>query len=450
MLLPKKVGSFTLMRKLDADGIAESFVAILDDPPGKQVVARRIAPSLANDREQMARIDARVKELEAIRNPCLAAVLGIVHAEGEPYVFEEWTDGMSMRALIDACQTRSLLPPANVYLHLATQICNALEALHTARENQPTLHLGLSPSSIVVGADGRVTVARYGLVPAPLSGSDESNVRVAYLAPEQTHPDPTLDPATDIFALGVLLYEMSTLEPLFEGSSPERTIEQIRRAEITLTDVRERVPGLDQVLLRALSVHPRHRYQRAFVVREDLRGLMAGYTFTDIDRMSREFLAPLVRGRRDRGSVEELVPPPELPPGRSIDVLLGSGDVGDPADADTHLDAAPLLDQQPTVLEGELAETPVGAPEVQRSYGRRPTSSWIDHDAITVLQQGRADPPTFPTRSRREPERPRVTAVPPAWAPFAAAGAAFAAVLFLFMCAGIATTSLIVWGGQPT
>jgi len=441
MMLPKKVGSFTLMRKLDADGITESFVAILDDPPGKQVVARRIVPSLASDPARMARIIARVQELEPIRHPCLAAVLGLVHAEGEPYVLEEWTDGMPLRGLIDACQKGSLSPPANVYLHLATQLCNALEALHTAREGQPLLHLGLSPSSIVVGADGRVTVARYGLVPAPLTGSDEGDVRVAYLAPEQTHPDPTLDPAADIFALGVVLYELSTLEPLFEGSSPERTIEQIRRAEITLTDVRERVPGLDQVLQRALSVHPRHRYQRAFVVREDLRGLMAGYTFTEIDRMAREFLAPLVRGRRDRGSVDELVPPPDLPPGGPADMFSD--------DADTHVDPRPLLDQQPTVLQTELAETPLSGPELMASYGRRPTASWIDHEATTVLQQGRAHPPTFPMRSAGARSR-ALSIPPPTWAPFAAAGAAVAAVLLMFMCAGFATTSLIVWSGQPT
>jgi hypothetical protein len=246
-----------------------------------------------------------------------------------------------------------------------------------------------------------------------------------------------------------VLFEMSTLEPLFAGSSPERTIEQIRRAEITHTDVRERVPGLDQVLLRALSVHPRHRYQRAFVVREDLRGLMAGYTFTEIDRLSREFLAPLVRGRRDRGSVEELVPPPELPAGGSIEVLLGRGADID-ADAETHIDRGPLLDQQPTVLHTELARTPVGAPELQPSYGRRPSASWIDHDAATVLQRGKADPPTFPTRSRRAPLPSRSESIPPPWAPFAAAGAAIAAVAFLFMCAGFTTTFLLVWSGQPT
>ncbi len=450
MMLPKKVGSFTLMRKLDADGITESFVAILDDPPGKQVVARRIVPSLAADPDRMAQIAHRVEELESVSNPCLAAVLGLVHAEGEPYVFEEWTDGMSLRGLIDACLTRSLTPPANVFLHLATQLCNALEALHTAREGEPLLHLGLSPHSIVVGGDGRVTAARYGLVPAPLTGSDESNVRVAYLAPEQTHPDPVLDPATDIFSLGVVLYEMSALEPLFDGSSPERTIEQIRRAEITLTDVRERVPGLDQVLTRALSIHPRHRYQRAFVVREDLRGLMAGYTFTEIDRTANEFLAPLVRGRRDRGSAEDVVPPPDLPAGGSIEMLLGRTNALDPADAETALDAAPLLDQQPTVLRQELAATPGGTADQAASFGRRTPGGWLDHDATTVLQHGRSGARARRKRPSREPARSRLSSIPPTWAPFAAAGAAVAAVLLMFMCAGIATTSLLVWSGQPT
>jgi serine/threonine-protein kinase len=463
-MLPKKVGSFTLMRRLDADGITESIVGILDDPPGRQVVARRIAPSIAGDAARMERVRRRVAELRTVHQPCLAGVLDLVQADGEPFVLEEWTDGITLRALIDACRTRDLTLPPNVYLHIATQLCNALEALHAARApgsaSGPMLHLGLSPSTIVVGADGRVTLARYGLVEAPLTGWSEGDLRVAYLAPEQTYPEPTLEPTADIFAAGAVLVELSTLEPLFAGVSPAQTVEQIRRSEVTLHDVRERIPGLDKVLLRALSAHPRHRYQRAFVVREDLRGLMAGYSFSEIDDLVHTFLAPLVRGRPDRGA-DEIVPAPAAPVVSTMALL---GQPGSSEDTDTQLDPGPGRDPRKSVPEN-LVETPVIEGTPRAPYGRNGTG-WVDHEAPTQLDAGTAKAgPTLvpeplaplPVRSLPDPHRaPRRPSGPPSVAPIEPVvvpeptppltAIATAAVVMTFLaCAALVTTWAFLW-----
>src|SRR5688500_18009891 len=130
MLLPKKVGSFTLMRKLDTDGLAESFVAILDDPAGKQVVARRILPAIARDPGRVAQLKARVGDLRVVRHTTLVTVLDLVEADGDLYVLEDWSEGVELRAVIDAAVAQRTTVPHNVYLNLATQVCNALEALH--------------------------------------------------------------------------------------------------------------------------------------------------------------------------------------------------------------------------------------------------------------------------------------------------------------------------------
>jgi serine/threonine protein kinase len=461
MMLPKKVGSFTLMRRLDADGITESYVGILDDPPGRQVVARRLSASLAGDSVRLERVRRRVGELRAVEQACLAGVIDLVYADGEPYVLEEWTDGITLRSLIETCLARDLVLPPNVYLHLATQVCNALDALHAAPGPGPLLHLGLSPSAIVVGADGKVTLARYGLVAAPLTGWSVGELRVGYLAPEQTYPDPTLDPATDIFALGAVLVELSTLEPLFAGVSPAQTVEQIRRSEVTLHDVRERVPGLDKVLLRALSAHPRHRYQRAFVVREDLRGLMAGYSFAEIDELARTFLAPLVRGRPDRGG-DEVVAAPEAP-AVTTSALLGQVDGAE--DTDTQLDLRPPPPRPPPPSDASLLETPLIEPNTRGVYGRN-GAGWIDHDAPTQLDSKVGPTPVpellspLPVRSLPDAPRTRGRAptpappaapppVPPAqpWVPVAMIAAAGAVAMTLIACAALVTTWVLLWRG---
>lgn len=303
MPLPTKVGSFTLMRKLAADAVAESFVAILDAPAGKQVVARRLLPTLARDAARVQAIRSRVEDLRALRpHPALAAVLGVHDHDGETWILEEQPDGVELSSAIAAASARGQPFPHDVFLHLAVQLCNALEAMHatTGVETgaEHVLHQALAPSSIWVTGSGHVTLGRFGLTRSPTAAGTQATgalpAAVEYLSPEQTHQDQKLSPASDLFSLGAILYELLTLKPLFRAESNLLTIHRLRRAEVTtqLLEVKEQLPGLDRVLFRALSLNARHRYQRAFVLREDLRGLMAGYSFSDIEPSSRRFLEP--------------------------------------------------------------------------------------------------------------------------------------------------------------
>ncbi len=304
--LPRKVGHFTLMRRLGADAVAESYVAILDEPAGKQVVARRIHPAIVDDPVLMSRIRARVLDLEPIRHPAVAQVRGFEEIDGDAYVLEDWVEGIGIDRLIQRARERRVEPgstlPHNVFLDLAAQVCNGPEALH-GRPGQETgadaiLHLGMSPQAMVVRDDGQLVLCAHGLIGSPTilpqSASTLNQARMEYLAPEQTHPEQQLAPATDVFALGSVLYELLTLKPLFREISNLQTVHRVRKAEVTaeLLEVKDLLPGLDRVLYRALSVNPRHRYQRAFVLREDLRGLMAGYSFADIGKDARAALAP--------------------------------------------------------------------------------------------------------------------------------------------------------------
>jgi serine/threonine protein kinase len=211
-------------------------------------------------------------------------------------------------------------------LHLATGLCNALEALHgrpgQASGTESVLHLGLRPAAVHITRSSpqhpgqhRIVLGSYGLSRSPtsdpLAGVSGRPARIDSLAPEQTRPDGELGPATDIFSLGTLLYELLTLQPLFRGTTDQETIGRVRRSEITseLLRVKASLPGMDKILFRALSVDPRHRYRRAFVLREDLRGLMAGFSFTQIesqltgflDSLSQEATAPFI----DSASAQE-------------------------------------------------------------------------------------------------------------------------------------------------
>ena len=321
MLLPKTIGPLTLQRKLGTGGVSERYLGVTAD--GQPVAVRRILPFVRRDANRLASLEARVRDLQGIKHPFLVQVLDWIEHKDECFVVEEWVDGVDLERIISWCRQQGRLIPHNVFLNLATQMCSALEVLHgrpgrgSGAEN--VLHLGLMPGHVFVTRDARVVVGGYALTRSPTAlpqGGMAGPVptRMEYLSPEQTQPDQKLLPASDVFGLGGILYEALTLEPLFRAESNLQTIHRVRRADVTapLQKVKQRMPGLDKVLVRALSVNPRHRYQRAFVLREDLRGLMAGYSFASITDDAKEFLAPMFDDDAVRPtSINDLPPEPQ-------------------------------------------------------------------------------------------------------------------------------------------
>lgn len=386
MLLPKKVGSFTLMRKLDVDGAIESYVGILAEPAGKQVIARRIPPTLARDGAKMVQIRSRARDLMSVRHPTLIPVLDLVEADGDAWLLEDWISAIDLRTVLDFCARSGTAVPHNVYLSLATQICNGLEALHSRTATQSgedhVLHLAISPEAALVCSDGRVLLGGYGLTRSPTTGGNLTGSlsgQVEYLSPEQTHQDQRLSPASDIFSLGTILYELLTLRPMFRAESNLQTIHRVRRAEVTtqLLEVKEILPGLDKVLFRALSLNPRHRYQRAFVLREDLRGLMAGFSFSDIESVARSFLAPVFNNAKASGDpvAGTTTPVQSTADMLSVNPTPGFTDQVEITERDTELNAR-RQGSLPHSSHGEEQET-----EVHREP--RPSTGWVPKSALS-------------------------------------------------------------------
>lgn len=394
LLLPKKVGSYTLQRKLGTGGVAESYVGTHDTNGGKPVVVRRVLPYVQRDPARLASIDGRVKDLLGVRHPFLVHVLESFNEGEDHYLVEEHVDGVNLDKVLAWCRQHGRQIPHNVFLNIATQVCNGLEALHgrtgKGSSAEHVLHLALKPNAIFITRDGKVMVGGYGLTRSPTTlphGGVAGPVptRMEYLSPEQTHPDQKLSPSSDIFSLGAVLYELLTLDSLFRADSNLQTIHRVRRAEVTsqLLRVKELMPGLDKVLYRALSLNPRHRYQRAFVLREDLRGLMAGYSFATIAEDTRSFLGPLLD---------------------ASNALSLSNAQDAPADADsfaespiTHVDLDPMTTAA-VAAQAIAAARAASAPPPPLP----PTGEFAGEHTENTSPRGNEDPPT---EVRREPEQ---------------------------------------------
>ncbi len=362
LLLPMTVGPFTLVRKLGTGGVSESYLGRLDADGGRPVVVRRILPYISRDPGRLASVEARVRDLVGLKHPFLVEVLDWVEDGDERFIIEAWVEGADLQRLLNAARAGARVLPPNVFLNIATQVCNGLEALHgragRGTGSSSVLHLGMKPDSIILTREGRALIGGYGLSRSPTAlphGAMSAPVptRMEYLSPEQTQTTQQLTPASDIFSLGAILYELLTLDPLFRSESNLQTIHRIRKADVAdaLQRVRAIMPGLDKVLYRALSINPRHRYQRAFVLREDLRGLMASYSFSSIVDDTRRYLAPLL-GPEDALSGES--DDPELSLELSLDAPFDLAVGAPPPPLDI---APPRAAAAPETTEPDLAES---------------------------------------------------------------------------------------------
>ncbi|MED5374408.1 MAG: protein kinase [Myxococcota bacterium] len=307
LLLPKTIGPVTLQRKLGTSGVSESYRGVLVED-GRPVLVRRILPFVTQDRSRLANLQARVEDLMGVSHPLLVPILDWVEAGDERLVVEDFVEAINLERVITWCRQNGQPVPQNIFLNLATQLCSALEVLHgrpgRATGSPKVLHLGLQPAHLFLTPNARVLLGGFSLTRAP-AGLSKGNVgspvpqRLEYLSPEQTWSDQQLDCASDVFSLSAILYEFVTLRPLFRAESSLQTLKQVREASVApaMVHVQDRLPGLEKVLSRALSQTPAHRYQRAFVLREELRGLMAGYDFSNIVQDTQAFLEPVVNAR---------------------------------------------------------------------------------------------------------------------------------------------------------
>ncbi|MBI2930473.1 MAG: serine/threonine protein kinase [Planctomycetes bacterium] len=244
---------FTIVRRLGQGGMGVVFEARqveLDRP----VALKVLSPKLASEPEFAQRFSREAKALAALNHPNIVQVFDFGR-DGDLYFLSmEYVDGVSLRELMAGKRTR----PEEA-LRIVPQICDALEYAHA----QGVVHRDIKPENVLVGKDGRVKIADFGL--AKITAKEQGTLTrtsVAmgtpqYMAPEQVERMKDVDHRADIYSLGVVFYEMLTGElPVGHFQAPSRKVQ---------VDVR-----LDEVVLKALAKEPERRYQSAAAVKTDI------------------------------------------------------------------------------------------------------------------------------------------------------------------------------------
>jgi Tol biopolymer transport system component len=278
-----RLGSYEITGPLGAGGMGEVYRA-RDVKLGRDVAIKTLPSALASDADRLARFEREAKLLAALNHAHIASVYGLDDHDGTQYLAMELIEGETLEAKLE----HGALPLEEA-LHLALQIAAALEAAH----EKGVVHRDLKPANVMVTRDGQVKVLDFGLAKA--FAGDPSQAIAAhspalsaamtqqglilgtagYMSPEQASGQAT-DQRADIWAFGVLLYEMLTGMPVFSGESVPHILAAVLQTEPDWQRLPKYLhPRLRLLLERCLEKKVRNRYHSMADVRVDIEKVLA-------------------------------------------------------------------------------------------------------------------------------------------------------------------------------
>ncbi|HEY6476399.1 MAG TPA: serine/threonine-protein kinase [Polyangia bacterium] len=271
---PEQLGRYSLIELLGVGGMAEVFKARCTGPGGFQrtVVVKRILPANTRRPEFVRMFVSEAKILGMLHHPNVVQVYDFGESDGNLFLVLEYVDGPSLAEAILALREAGRSIPPMVAARIAHQICLALDHVHNLLDADGVplnvIHRDVTPSNIVLNSAGAIKLLDFGVAKyrASQSRSQQGTLKgkPAYLAPE-TLERGAIDRRIDLFAVGVVLHELLTLEHLFEGDNTAITFNRVLRMPVPLPSrVRRDVPpALDAIVMKSLERDPTERYQTA-------------------------------------------------------------------------------------------------------------------------------------------------------------------------------------------
>src|SRR5213080_404360 len=264
-------GRYRIQRKLGAGGMANVYLAE-DQELGRRVAIKILNERHANDDQFVERFRREAQNAAALSHPNIVSIYDRGEAEGSYYIAMEYLDGRSLKELIVSRGPA----PVGVAVEYARQILSALRFAH----RHGIVHRDIKPHNVLVDGEGRVKVTDFGIARAGTSQMTETGSIVGtaqYLSPEQAKGG-EVDPRSDLYSLGVVLYELLTGKTPFDGETPvEIAMKHLSTTPRPPSKLRPDVPReLDMVVMRALAKNPDERYQSADEMEADLERVARG------------------------------------------------------------------------------------------------------------------------------------------------------------------------------
>jgi serine/threonine-protein kinase len=266
---------YELERRVGRGGMAEVFLArdrLLDRP----VAIKILFPEFATDPSFVARFRREAQSAANLNHPNIVAVYDWGKERGTYYIVMEYVDGRTVSDILRADRTIAPDRAAGI----AADVAGALDFAH----RNGVVHRDVKPGNVLITTPGEVKVADFGIARAMAANSEENLTQTGsvmgtatYFSPEQALGRP-VDPRSDLYSLGVVLYEMSAGKPPFQADSPVATA--YKHVQEPLPPLRDAVPdvpeGYEAITVKALAKEADQRYQAAGELRADLLRFRGG------------------------------------------------------------------------------------------------------------------------------------------------------------------------------
>jgi serine/threonine protein kinase len=376
---------YRITERIAAGGMAEVFKGVAESIQGfrKNVAIKRVLPALTKNKKFVAMFLDEARLSLHLQHANIVQVFDIGHADETYFIVMEFVDGVDLKQLIEWRRRINRLLTIGQTVYIIMEACKGLayanDAVHP-ETGRPLgiVHRDVSPPNVLLSRNGEIKVTDFGLAKAAVQveTTDPGVVKgkMSYLSPEAARGE-EVDRRADIFAVGILLYEMLTGKRLFYGESDYQTVELVRASRIPPigTQNPEVEPELEEIVRKSLARRPDDRFQSA----TDLQDALAQYLFSRGLKMIQRDIAELVRGcLEDMAGISSATRKPKT---NIIDTLLQdeiqsftSVDFQDPeaggAGAQPGAPVAPL----PPMATGDYVDTRAWAQD-EYLAGRRPT-----------------------------------------------------------------------------
>src|SRR2546423_3973714 len=284
---PIRFGKYLLLERIAVGGMAEVFVAKALGAEGFQrlLAIKKILPTMGEDAEFIRMFVDEARLAVQLAHANIVQVLELGKQDESLYIAMEYISGRDLRQLMERFRKRQQPMPLPQACLIVAEVCEALDHAHRKRDAQGRalgiVHRDVSPQNVLVSFEGEVKLIDFGIAKAESRlQKTQSGIlkgKFSYMSPEQVKGD-AVDGRSDVFACGILLWELVCGEKLFVGDSDYAVLEKVRLGPIP--PPRSRNPecpeALEKAILRALANDPARRYQTAYELHDDLMRFTAG------------------------------------------------------------------------------------------------------------------------------------------------------------------------------
>lgn len=302
------LGKYELLERIGSGGMAEVYRARMTGAHGfeKIVVVKTILPAHASNPAFIKMLVAEAKISSMLHHPNIVQTYELGEFEGQHYIAMEHVAGIDWLEVLTRSIDQGSRPPTELVVFVLSEVLKGLDHAHGATDSSGRslnlVHRDVSPSNILVSFDGEVKLMDFGVAradldapkrePQPISNRTLVNGKLAYQSPELVARQ-GIDHRSDLFAVGIVLFESLTLRRLFTGDSDLEVLTQIRDADIdqhlaSHPYIPEPIKG---ILSRALARHPNDRFESALA----FQGALLDYLFEIQVRVSQVTLAAMLR-----------------------------------------------------------------------------------------------------------------------------------------------------------